>query len=129
GTLPDSKSFRFRLPRAQREAATRLDTQERPISLGTPPWAKSRSSLLVLYHKVVKRLPLLIFGILIVIIAIALWRDPLAQVAWQKYHSPQIAVLLDKRDAVLAMSIGNYYFNEVKGGGYNLGVAQKAYQK
>lgn len=57
-------------------------------------------------------------------------QDILAKLLWQKYHSADLAILLDRSDADLAMFIGNYYFNGVIGGGeYNPDVAQKAYKK
>lgn len=57
-------------------------------------------------------------------------QDSLAELLWQKYRWPNLAVLIIRSDADLAMFIGNYYFNGVVGGGeYNLGIAQKAYRK
>ncbi len=52
--------------------------------------------------------------------------DALASLAWQKYRSPKIAILLVRDDVELTMSIGNYYFN---GGAYDLETAGRAYRK
>jgi len=72
---------------------------------------------------------LLVF-LVIIFVSIYAGRDSLAAFVWQKYRSPQIAILLDRSNAELAMFIGNYYFNGIMGGGkYNLDVAQKAYKK
>lgn len=65
----------------------------------------------------------------VVIFSFFLSRDALARLVWQKYHWPQTALSLDRSDADLAMFIGNYYFNGVVGGEYNLNVAQKAFKK
>lgn len=57
-------------------------------------------------------------------------RDSLARLAWQKYHWPQMAILLDRSDADLAMFIGDYYFNGVTGSReYNPDISFKAYKK
>ncbi len=54
----------------------------------------------------------------------------MANLLWQKYHLPQMAILLNRSDADLAMFIGNYYFNGVIGGGeYNPDIAFKAFKK
>ena len=72
----------------------------------------------------------LLVSVLVALVAIYLGRDLLASFVWQKYRTPQVAILLDRSDVKLAMFIGNYYFNGVIGGGeYNLAIAQKAYQK
>ncbi len=57
-------------------------------------------------------------------------QDALAKLLWQKYRLPEIAILLDRGNADLAMLIGNYYFNGVIGGGeYNPNIAEKAFKK
>lgn len=57
-------------------------------------------------------------------------QDTLARIALQKYNRLDIALWLVRRDADLAMFIGNYYFNGVIGGGeYNPDVAKKAFEK
>ena len=72
---------------------------------------------------------LLVF-VIIVSVSIYAGRDSLASFVWQKYRSPQIAILLDRSNAELAMFIGNFYFNSVIGGGeYNPDLAGKAYKK
>lgn len=58
------------------------------------------------------------------------YRDSLAGFAWQKYRFPKTALLLNRGNADLAMLIGNYYFNGVIGSKeYNLGIAEKAFEK
>ncbi|MEX2013756.1 MAG: tetratricopeptide repeat protein [Parcubacteria group bacterium] len=72
----------------------------------------------------------LIVIIVIVGASVYLGRDTLASVLWQKYRSPQLAILLGASDADLAMAIGSYYYNGVAGGGeYNIEIAEKAYEK
>lgn len=53
-------------------------------------------------------------------------QDFLANFIWQKYRSPNLALLIVRNDADLAMFIGNYYFN---GGNYDLGKAKAAFEK
>ena len=71
----------------------------------------------------------LVFGIVILgaaifVVVTLTYRDALAHKAWNKFHSPQAALVLDGSDAKLAMEIGNYYFN---GGAYDLKIAEQAY--
>lgn len=66
----------------------------------------------------------------VVIFSFFLSRDSLSRFVWQKYRWPQTALLLNRSDTDLAMLIGNYYFNGVIGSKeYNLGIAQKAFEK
>jgi len=60
----------------------------------------------------------------ILFFAILLSQDEIARYAWQKYRNASAAIFLT-RDAKLAMSIGNYYFN---GGAYDLDKAEFAYR-
>jgi len=53
-------------------------------------------------------------------------RDLFARTAWQKYHSPALALALAHQDTKLLMNLGNYYFN---GGAYDLARARRAYEK
>ncbi|OHA90492.1 MAG: hypothetical protein A2665_02705 [Candidatus Zambryskibacteria bacterium RIFCSPHIGHO2_01_FULL_46_30] len=72
----------------------------------------------------------LLVSVLVVFVSIYAGRDALASFVWQKYRAPQVAILLDRSNAELAMFIGNYHFNSVIGGGeYNPDIALKAYRK
>ena len=76
-----------------------------------------------------KRWSGLLFVIIIaVFVSIDLNSDRLAVVFWQKYRLPQTAILFDRNNFELAMSIGEHYFNGA-GGAYNIALAQKAYEK
>ncbi len=57
-------------------------------------------------------------------------QDALAKLLWQRYHLPDLAILMIRSDADLAMYIGSYYFNGAIGSGeYNQDIALKAYKK
>jgi tetratricopeptide (TPR) repeat protein len=57
-------------------------------------------------------------------------QDALARLALEKFGRPDIALLLNRGDAKLAMFLGNYYFNGTLGRSeYNLDKAERAYQK
>lgn len=71
------------------------------------------------------------WGIIVLVFAILFFgflfsRDSLATIAWQKYHSPAIALALTPKDSKLLMNLGNYYFN---GGAYYLKITELAYEK
>ncbi|OHA02022.1 MAG: hypothetical protein A3C11_00060 [Candidatus Sungbacteria bacterium RIFCSPHIGHO2_02_FULL_49_12] len=70
-------------------------------------------------HIFVSILAILLMGFLVS-------QDSFARTAWQKYRWPRAAVVLDRRDAPLAMIIGNYYFSS---GAYDLAIAENAYRK
>ena len=53
-------------------------------------------------------------------------RDSLANLVWQKYRRPDVALVLAVRDTKLLMNLGNYYFN---GGAYDLEKSKQAYEK
>lgn len=71
------------------------------------------------YHLWVSVTVVVLFGFLI-------GRDALAIIAWHRYGRVGIAIALNRRNAELAMQIGNYYFN---GGAYDLEEAEQAYRK
>lgn len=56
-----------------------------------------------------------------------------AHVAWQRWHMPQLALILDRRDAPLAMVIGNYYYGTVAAGNaapaYDPALAARAFER
>ena len=62
----------------------------------------------------------------VLVVAFLLFQDSLARIAWRDRQWPTLAVILDRRDAALALQIGNYYFG---GGGYSLPDAERAYRK
>lgn len=62
----------------------------------------------------------------IAVIVFLFSQDALARLAWQKYHRPDAALMLNRHDAALAMQLGNYYFN---GGAYDLTKAESAFRQ
>ena len=63
-------------------------------------------------------------------LAFTAYQNSLANFVWQKYRSPNLALLINRSDADLAMFVGNYYFNGVMGSReYNPDISQKAYEK
>lgn len=57
-------------------------------------------------------------------------RDYLANLVWQKYGKPDLALVLVERDADLAMLLGSYYFGGTFGESeYDLAKAKRAYKK
>lgn len=71
-----------------------------------------------------KPLHLWITAAAILLTAFLLSQDMLARIAWQRFNRPDIALVLIRRDAKLALELGNYYFN---GGAYDLGAAERAF--
>ena len=66
----------------------------------------------------------------IAVFGFLLSQDSLAQLALQKYNRPDIALLLNRGDAELAMWLGNYYFNGTLGHAeYDLARAERAFQR
>ena len=56
--------------------------------------------------------------------------DRVAEYTWQKYRNPELSLFFVRKDADLALFIGNYCFNGVIGAGdYNPGLAERAYEK
>lgn len=62
----------------------------------------------------------------IIIFSFLFSQDFLARLAWQKYGRAEIALLLVRRDAKLAMELGRYYFN---GRAYDRDAAERAFRK
>ncbi len=64
-------------------------------------------------------------------------QDAFARIVWQKYKYTDLALLLDRSDAKLAMEIGNHYFNGPacakasagKAGCYDLNKAEDGFRK
>ncbi len=66
----------------------------------------------------------------VILLGFLLLQDTLARIAWQKYGRPDVALQLVRRDADLAMQLGNYYFNGTIGRSeYNLKKAERAYRR
>ncbi|MDP3947377.1 MAG: hypothetical protein Q8Q41_01645 [bacterium] len=58
-------------------------------------------------------------------LAVFVFRDQAARLVW-RVSLPELALLLDRSDAALALTVGNYYFG---GGTYNLDAAVRAFRK
>lgn len=72
-----------------------------------------------------KRRDVIISVIALLFFVFLFFENSLANIAWAEYRNARAAVFLT-RDAKLAMSIGNFYFN---GGAYDLDIAQKAFSR
>lgn len=73
------------------------------------------------------------FGVCAVILGFFIFisaRDTLADLAWQKFGRPDLALILVRKNADLAMLLGNYYFGETLGKSeYDLEKAKRAFVK
>ena len=88
----------------------------------------------ITFHKKKKKISTALFIIIPAVLLLGVFgaarfareRDAVARALWQKYQFEHLALVLDRDDAPLAMTIGNYYFN---GGAYDLKIAERAYKK
>ncbi len=77
-----------------------------------------------------KRWEIIVLVLVILFFGFSFSQDILARLVWQKYGRADIALALVRRDAGLAMQLGNYYFNGTIGKSeYNLEKAERAYKK
>lgn len=76
--------------------------------------------------KMIRTYPVLFFIFALTFSGLWFTRDYVAQVAWKRFHSPEISLAFVRKDATLAMNIGNYYFG---GGEYDLEIAESAYSR